>query len=67
MTDRPLFSICHTTARPDGWQRSRDLWRSRAMRPRTVEYVLCADARWGFTSEALAEAEVDIARLEHGS
>jgi GT2 family glycosyltransferase len=59
MNERPLFSICHTTARPHGWRRPYDLWRSRARRPETIEYVLCGDERWGFTSETFAATETD--------
>lgn len=46
---RPLFSICHPTARPDGWRAAYDLWISRAAHPEQVEYVLSIDERWGFT------------------
>ena len=44
----PLFSICHTTARPGEWRKTYDLWMSRANDPEDVEYVLCVDQRWGF-------------------
>lgn len=44
-----LFSICHTTARPDGWQDSYRSWIDMAACPEQVEYVLCVDERWGFT------------------
>jgi len=43
-----IFSICHTTARPDGWQESYRAWIDRAAHPETVEYILCVDERWGF-------------------
>jgi hypothetical protein len=44
----PQFSICHTTARPNAWRKSYDLWIERAAFPESVEYVLCVDERWGF-------------------
>jgi len=43
-----LFSICHTTARPGGWQESYRAWIDNADRPDQVEYLLCVDERWGF-------------------
>jgi len=43
-----LFSICHTTARPEGWQDSYRSWLDMAACPETVEYVLTVDERWGF-------------------
>ena len=45
-----LFSICHTTARPEGWQDSYRVWMDNAACPETVEYILTVDERWGFTS-----------------
>lgn len=45
---RPVFSICHPTARPAEWRAAYDLWISRATYPDQVEYVLCVDERWGF-------------------
>lgn len=45
---RPLFSILHTSARPDQWRKVYDDWMSKAVNPDDVEYVLCVDARWGF-------------------
>jgi hypothetical protein len=44
----PLFSICHTSARPDKWRAVYDDWMSKAVHPEDVEYVLCIDPRWGF-------------------
>jgi hypothetical protein len=44
----PLFSICHTTARPNKWRGSYDSWIARAANSEQVEYVLCIDKRWGF-------------------
>jgi len=44
-----LFSICHTTARPKGWQDSYWQWIKNAACPETVEYILTVDERWGFT------------------
>ena len=46
---RPLFSICHTTARPEGWQNAYHAWLDRAKHRDQIEYILAVDARWGFT------------------
>ncbi len=54
------YSVCHTTARPQGWQESfwsfingtEDLFRLNA------EYILCMDKRWGFT-----EADEELALI----
>ena len=37
------FSICHATARPDGWQESYRAWLSQATQPSQVEYILAVD------------------------
>ena len=44
----PLFSILHTSARPDKWRAVYDDWMQKCVRPDQVEYVLCVDPRWGF-------------------
>lgn len=44
----PLFSILHTSARPDKWRQIYDAWMKAAVNPERVEYVLCVDERWGF-------------------
>lgn len=49
--NRPLFSILHTSARPDKWRAVYDDWISKAAHPKQVEYVLCVDERWRFTHE----------------
>lgn len=60
----PRFSICHTTARPRGWQESylsfyRGAGSSAGLS--SYEYILCMDKRWGFTdSDALWAAEEGI-------
>jgi hypothetical protein len=46
----PLFSILHTSARPDKWRAVYDDWMSKAVHPEDVEYVLCIDPRWGFST-----------------
>lgn len=51
MKKRPLFSILHTSARPDKWREIYDAWIKAADRPDDVEYVLCVDERWGFINE----------------
>jgi hypothetical protein len=60
MERQKLFSICHTTARPEGWQESFGAWCARASRKWTsgewaLEYVLCVDRRWGFTPELVQD------------
>lgn len=45
---RPLFSILHTSARPDKWRVVYDEWMRKAVHPEDVEYVLVVDPRWGF-------------------
>lgn len=41
---RPLFSLCHTTARvPDGWREAAKAWKERCDRPEDVEYILTVD------------------------
>src|ERR1017187_7779624 len=47
----PLFSILHTSARPDKWRAVYDDWMSKAGHPEDVEYVLCIDPRWGFDTQ----------------
>lgn len=51
---RPLFSVLHTTARPDQWRKVYDDWIGKAVNPDDVEYVLCVDERWGFGKKDLA-------------
>jgi hypothetical protein len=48
MANRPLFSILHSSARPDQWRKVYRDWMDKAVHPENVEYVLCADHRWGF-------------------
>lgn len=48
MSTRPLFSILHPSARPDAWRKVYDDWMGKCVDPSQVEYVLCADERWGF-------------------
>lgn len=63
-TRRPIFSICHTTARPNGWQESACAWKEKATHSESVEYALCIDERWGFGSNT--RAEVELSRFEFG-
>jgi hypothetical protein len=44
----PTFSICHTTGRPAGWQHSATAWLHNCDNWEWIEYILCADQRWGF-------------------
>lgn len=48
----PLFSILHSSARPDKWREIYDAWMKAAVHPEQVEYVLCVDERWGFVAHA---------------
>jgi hypothetical protein len=48
-TKKPLFSILHTSARPDAWRKVYDDWMSKAVHPEDVEYILVTDPRWGFS------------------
>lgn len=42
---RPIkFSICHASARPEGWQKAYWAWMSRAAHPAEIEYLLSVDA-----------------------
>lgn len=44
MSSRPLFSLCHATARlPDGWRAAHKAWKDNADDWASVEYVLCID------------------------
>ena len=59
----PLFSILHTSARPEAWRAVYDDWMSKAVHPENVEYVLCVDERWGFNADTLGrglEGEIAI-------
>jgi hypothetical protein len=42
------ISILHTSARPDQWRNTYEAWIAAAAHPQNVEYILCADERWGF-------------------
>lgn len=54
MSNRPLFSILHPSARPDQWRKVYDAWIAAAVHPEDVEYVLCVDERWGFKRQCLS-------------
>jgi hypothetical protein len=49
MANQPLFSICHTSARPEEWGKVYKSWLATAAHPENVEYVLVVDHDWGFT------------------
>src|ERR1035437_2439846 len=51
----PLFSILHTSARPDKWRAVYDDWMAKCVRPEDVEYVLVIDPRWGFDIEDMTK------------
>jgi glycosyltransferase involved in cell wall biosynthesis len=56
--NRLLFSILHTSARPEKWREIYDAWIKAAVNPEQVEYVLCVDERWGFTEGPLRDWEL---------
>jgi hypothetical protein len=43
-----VISLLHPSARPDKWRATCDAWLNAADYREDVQYVLCADARWGF-------------------
>ena len=47
-SQKPIFSICHTTARPTEWRKAYHAWLSMAKHPERVEYVLTCDRSAGF-------------------
>lgn len=49
MDEKPLFSILHTSARPDAWRNVYEQWMQMCEHQERVEYVLCIDPRWGFS------------------
>ena len=50
MPNQPMFSILHTSIRPDKWYEIYNAWLSNAHNPANVEYVLVCDHDWGFDS-----------------
>jgi hypothetical protein len=66
----PVFSILHTSARPDTCLSVYRDWASKAIDGAdSYEYILCMDSRWGFTSEheRLAKAAgVDVVVWNEG-
>jgi len=60
----PLFSILHTSARPDKWRAVYDDWMAKCSLPEDVEYVLCIDPRWGFSLDSKEyESKLDNIRV----
>lgn len=59
-TQRPRFSILHTSARPDKWRAVYDSWLAAADRPEDVEYVLVVDERWGFKIDPTVNAALQL-------
>lgn len=39
----PIFSLCHSSARPDGWQKAAAAWLKKCDQPARVEYILSVD------------------------
>lgn len=57
---KPVFSILHTSARPEQWRTVYEHWMQMAERPQDLEYVLCIDPRWGFSLDpAIYQTELD--------
>ena len=48
MPNQPIFSILHTSARPDKWEEVYRSWLDNASDSDNVEYVLVVDHDWGF-------------------
>lgn len=68
MSNRPLFSILHATARPDAWRKVYDDWTRNADDRHQVEYVLAVDSRWGFDARMVRDAqEMGIRVVENTS
>lgn len=42
------FSIIHPSIRPNKWREIYEAWIAAAAHPENVEYILVADAKWGF-------------------
>jgi hypothetical protein len=65
----PLFSICHTSARPDKWRAVYDDWMSKAVHPENVEYILVIDPRWGFSVTDMSpyDTPLDNIRVEQNT
>src|ERR1035437_2007619 len=61
----PLFSILHTSARPDKWRAVYDDWMAKCVGPEDVEYVLCVDPRWGFSTEPQSWLTSQLGGLPH--
>lgn len=55
---KPVFSIIHTSARPNEWRKVYDAWRDNAAKWDQVEYCLAIDQRWGFTETDLLLAKM---------
>ena len=48
MPNQPIFSILHTSVRPNEWEKVYRSWLDNARYPLIVEYVLVVDHDWGF-------------------
>src|ERR1035437_10378220 len=55
-----LFSVLHTSARPDAWRAVYHDWMGKAVRPEQVEYVLCVDPRWGFDVAGMSKYDTPL-------
>ena len=63
-TQRPRFSILHTSARPNAWKAVYDAWLKNADRVEDIEYILVVDQRWGFCAPTFEnEGETRTVRM----
>jgi hypothetical protein len=53
------FSILHPSARPDQWEATCKAWLDEADRREDVQYILCADTRWGFKDQNATYPHID--------
>jgi Glycosyl transferase family 2 len=60
-----IFSILHTSARPEQWRTIYDAWMQNAAHRNRVEYVLCIDPRWGFSTEGLEDLPANITVVQN--
>ena len=61
----PIFSILHPSARPHKWKEIYESWMGACDQPQFIEYVLCADERWGFFRSDIADQVRSILAGHH--
>src|ERR1035437_9166106 len=62
---RPVFSLLHASARPDGWRPAFDVWMLRADNPGAVEYLLSVDKGGAFDHQMASGVRVVWNRGRH--